>query len=64
MWHWEVGIKRSTSAGIKIPTSHSFRVGWDATLIRVKDDVVTPGTGYARACKGPLSGPALDVSDI
>ena len=24
------------SVGIKIPTSHSFRVGWHATLIRVK----------------------------
>ena len=35
-WHWGVGIKRPTSVGIKIPTSHSFRVGWDATLIRVK----------------------------
>ena len=27
---------RPTSVGIKVPTSHSFRVGWDATLIRVK----------------------------
>ena len=36
MWHWGVGIKRPTSVGIKIPTSHFFRVGWDATLIRVK----------------------------
>ena len=34
-WHWVVGIKRPTLVGIKIPTSHSFRVGWDATLIRV-----------------------------
>ena len=33
---WGVGIKRPTSDGIKIATSHSFTVGWDATLIRVK----------------------------
>ncbi len=36
-WHWGIGIKRPTSAGIKIPTSHSFRVNWDATLIRTKN---------------------------
>ena len=39
--HWGVGIKRPTSGGIKIPTSHSFRVGWHATLIRVKKDPCT-----------------------
>ena len=33
-WHWGVGIRRPTSVGIKIPTSHSVRVGWDATLIK------------------------------
>ena len=32
-WYY---CKRPTSVGIKIPTSHSFRVGWHATLIRVK----------------------------
>ena len=32
---WGVGIKRPKSFGIKIPTSHSFRVGWHATLIGV-----------------------------
>ena len=47
-WHWvvgikrptSVGIKRPTSVGIKIPTCHSFRVGWDATLIRVKGQLL------------------------
>ena len=40
--------------------------GWTSVcIIKLKDDVVTPGAGYAQGpCKGPLSGPALGVSDI
>ena len=40
--NWGVGIKRPSSVGIKITTSHSFRVGWDATLIRIKDVQFSP----------------------
>ena len=40
--------------------------GWTSVrIIKLKDDVVTPGAGYARGpYKGPLSGPELGVSDI
>ena len=40
-------------------------VGWTSVrIIKLKYDDVTPGAGYARGpCKGPLSGPALGVSD-
>ena len=40
--------------------------GWTSVrIIKLKDDVVTPGAGYAQGpYKGPLSGPELGVSDI
>ena len=43
-----------------------FSEGWTSfRIIKLKDDVVTPGAGYARGpYKGPLSGPVLGVSRI
>ena len=46
-------MERPTSVGIKIPTSHSFRVGWDATLIRVNRTVSQNKCGnFAIGCSG------------
>ena len=40
--------------------------GWTGVCtIKLKEDVVTPGAGYAWGpCAGPQRGPALGVSDI